>query len=82
MDDQEWDLIQESGRLRYEVVKIDDLTHEEECYPLDVKSARAAMAAMRGEEGDFLRWFRASDGQTGYLNQDGNHSIEGVRWRW
>jgi len=28
----------------------------------------------------FVSWFRASDGQTGYLNPGGNHGITGHDW--
>lgn len=28
----------------------------------------------------FVYWFRKSDGQTGYLNRDGNHAITGEAW--
>ena len=28
----------------------------------------------------FVSWFRASDGQHGYLNSDGNHAITGTAW--
>lgn len=28
----------------------------------------------------FVEWFRKSDGQHGYLNQDGNHAITGEAW--
>lgn len=28
----------------------------------------------------FIQWFRLSDGQHGYLNPDGNHSITGDAW--
>ena len=28
----------------------------------------------------FVSWSRASDGQRGYLNQDGNHSVTGQAW--
>lgn len=29
----------------------------------------------------FISWFRAVDGQHGYLNPDGNHAITGTAWR-
>ena len=28
----------------------------------------------------FVSWHRSSDGQTGYLNNDGNHAITGKAW--
>lgn len=28
----------------------------------------------------FVSWHRSSDGQTGYLNPDGNHAITGKAW--
>lgn len=28
----------------------------------------------------FVSWHRSSDGQTGYLNSDGNHAITGEAW--
>lgn len=28
----------------------------------------------------FITWFRAKDGQHGYYNSDGNHSIMGKSW--
>jgi hypothetical protein len=28
----------------------------------------------------FIRWFRATDGQHGYVNPDGNYSITGKSW--
>ncbi len=31
-------------------------------------------------KGIFVEWFRSSDGQRGYLNQDGNHAITGEEW--
>ena len=28
----------------------------------------------------FVNWYRKSDGQTGYLNSDGDHAITGKAW--
>jgi hypothetical protein len=28
----------------------------------------------------FVKWFRKSDGQKGYLNNNGNHEITGSAW--
>jgi len=28
----------------------------------------------------FVEWYRATDGQYGYLNRDGNHAIAGKAW--
>ena len=47
------------------------------------KSAATALAerlANKGRSGIYVEFFRASDGQRGYLNQDGDHSITGEAW--
>jgi len=33
-----------------------------------------------GDKQIFITWFRAKDGQHGYYNPDGNHSINGKSW--
>jgi hypothetical protein len=35
----------------------------------------------QGKEGVFVEFFRRSDHQRGYLNQDGNHDINGRAWQ-
>ena len=44
-----------------------------------VLAAKAA-AAKYPDDQIFLSWGRASDGQQGYLNRDGNHAITGEAW--
>ena len=44
-----------------------------------VMMARAAAAKYPGHK-VFVSWGRASDGQQGYLNPDGNHAITGEAW--
>ena len=47
------------------------------------KSAATALAerlASKGRSGIYVEFFRASDGQRGYLNPDGDHSITGEPW--
>ena len=47
------------------------------------KGAATALAerlASKGRSGIYVEFFRASDGQRGYLNQDGDHSITGEAW--
>ena len=39
-----------------------------------------AAAAKYPDEAVFVSWGRASDGQQGYLNRDGNHAITGEAW--
>jgi len=39
-----------------------------------------AAAAKYPNEAVFVSWGRASDGQQGYLNRDGNHAITGEKW--
>lgn len=33
-----------------------------------------------GEKIIFVKWFRKSDGQKGFLNSNGNHEITGKNW--
>lgn len=44
-----------------------------------IKTAKE-VAAEHPEDNVFVTWGRASDGQQGYLNRDGNHEITGKRW--
>ena len=46
---------------------------------VDAKAMALALVAS-GKSGVFVDFFRASDGQRGYLNADGNHSITGKDW--
>ncbi len=55
---------------------------EEEIFPLGAISSEEAMKEMCEIRGDYLRWYRTTDGQTGYLNQDGNNMITGKKWVW
>jgi len=47
-------------------------------------TARAATATAKKEAKTdshvFVSFYRASDGQHGYLNRDGNHAITGKAW--
>jgi hypothetical protein len=43
-----------------------------------VKIAKSLCADLSGV---YVTWFRESDGQKGYLNSDGNHSVDGREWR-
>lgn len=43
------------------------------------QEADKAEAAGQGQQ-VFVKWFRKSDGQVGYLNRGGNHAITGKAW--
>ena len=51
---------------------VEDLTEQD-------AMAQAAELA-KSKKGITVEWNRASDGQHGYLNQDGNHAINGQYW--
>lgn len=44
-----------------------------------IKTAREA-AEKYPDNSIFITWFRASDGQHGYLNPSGDHAITGQAW--
>lgn len=70
--------------MKYTIV----VDHEgrEEYIPLQSRNQRQAMTAMRNyvhrnpDTVAFLEFFRASDGQRGYINPDGNASPTGHKW--
>jgi hypothetical protein len=41
----------------------------------------AGSVAWRRNTNAFVTWYRESDGQRGYLNQDGSHAIIGRAWQ-
>ena len=44
-----------------------------------IKAARQ-LADKYPEDSIFIEWTRTKDGQNGYLNPDGNHSPNGIKW--
>jgi len=40
----------------------------------------APLAARQGTHQVYVSWYRSSDGQTGYLDRDGNHTPVGHAW--
>jgi len=44
------------------------------------RQAAALATTIRNDGQVFIRWYRASDGQHGYYNSDGNHDITGKAW--
>ena len=51
----------------------------------DLSKAEAIQTARTEAKADtdnqvFISWYRKSDGQTGYLNSDGDHAITGKAW--
>jgi hypothetical protein len=64
------------------VVKKDGMTISEtpDCTKAEAKKVAKAEAAENKDAQVFVTWFRASDGQHGYLNSDGNHAITGTAW--
>ena len=45
------------------------------------RAIAAARHVARYTDGNiYISWYRASDGQHGYLNPDGNHAITGEAW--
>jgi hypothetical protein len=64
--------------MRYSVKVNDQIT------AVDLK-LREAIKTAKVEAQDknnlvYITWFRSSDGQHGYYNSDGNHSITGKAW--
>jgi hypothetical protein len=72
----------ENLTLSVEIVTPEGYTHTE----LTTKSERKAIAtarrvaAINKDNFVFITWGRASDGQNGYLNPDGNYAITGKAW--
>ena len=60
---------QEGGQA---VLLAEDLTER--------KAMTQAAELAKGRKGITVEWNRASDGQHGYLNQDGSHAIRGQFW--
>lgn len=69
--------------MKYTVTAISDMGFETQIAAgvskKNVKNIVAEMIA-DGEKQIYVSWFRASDGQHGYLNSDGNHAITGSNW--
>lgn len=69
--------------MRYAITARD--AHGDE-YVATANSERAAVKAARQMVKDYpgyqvhVSWYRESDGQSGYLNPDGNHAITGESW--
>lgn len=51
-----------------------------DCSEAEAKKVAKSDAKKYPNHQVFIQWFRPSDGQHGYLNPDGNHSITGVAW--
>lgn len=69
--------------MKYDIVVIDKNGEEENSgsglsKTEAVKKAREL--ALLTDIQVFVTWHRAADGQTGYLNSDGNHDITGKAW--
>jgi len=69
--------------MKYEVYKIEESGNEEILGDhlserrAEAMARRAAATAKTGKV--FVRWFRAADGQLGYLNRDGHNPV-GHAW--
>ncbi len=69
-------------KVEYTVV-IRSHTGREEFFPnlterQAIKQAKEIRSEHNGET--FITWYRASDGQHGFLNPSGNHEIMGISW--
>lgn len=69
-------------------ITIDRYSGSYEIVPIEAKTARKAMAAMReymasvpAEDDAYLTWYRPSDGQHGYINPSGDFAINGTPWK-
>mgnify|MGYP006922195423 FL=1 len=66
--------------MKYNVEMIDDCELVGGDQGLSAKKAQALarrLAAQNPDKQVFVTFYRSSDGQHGYLNPDGNHSIDG-----
>lgn len=78
--------------MKYYVIRVDEFLEQRPVgyadwngTPVGVSKKQAIMFAETAADNYpndrvFVSWGRASDGQQGYLNRDGNHAIVGKAW--
>jgi len=67
--------------VRYSVYYKDETLREVSLGEELTEKEAVALAEKHADKGHvFVRFYRQSDGQVGYLNPDGNHDITGKAW--